>query len=197
MRNEEGMRQLVQILSSCIGSTTNPKRISNTFKSVKNIGISHNTIKDYLGYLQDAFLIEEALRYDVKGRKYIGTESKYYFTDMGLRSSILDFRQLEENLIMENVIYNELRMRGYLVDVGMVETWKKNKEGQNVRSNLEIDFVGCSLATLGGHAISRLAIAHAVLAEDAVYRHLETDGLQVAVAFLELVTQLALQLAFW
>lgn len=141
LRNEEGMRQLVQILSSCIGSSTNPKRISNTFKSVENIGISHNTIKDYIGYLQDAFLIEEALRYDVKGRKYIGTESKYYFTDMGLRSAILDFRQLEENHIMENVIYNELRMRGYLVDVGMVETWKQNKEGQNVRSNLEIDFV--------------------------------------------------------
>ena len=141
LRNEEGMRQLVQILSTCIGSSTNPKRISNIFKSVENIGISHNTIKDYIGYLQDAFLIEEALRYDVKGRKYIGTKSKYYFTDMGLRSAILDFRQLEENHIMENVIYNELRMRGYLVDVGMVETWKQNKKGQNVRSNLEIDFV--------------------------------------------------------
>lgn len=141
LRNEAGMRQLVQILSSCIGSSTNPKRISNTFKSVENIGISHNTVKEYIDYLQDAFLIEEALRYNIKGRKYIGAESKYYFADMGLRSAILNFRQLEENHIMENVIYNELRMRGFLVDVGMVEAWKQNKEGQSARSNLEIDFV--------------------------------------------------------
>lgn len=141
LRNEAGMRQLVQILSSCIGSSTNPKRISNTFKSVENIGISHNTVKEYIDYLQDAFLIEEALRYDIKGRKYIGAESKYYFADMGLRSAILNFRQLEENHIMENVIYNELRMRGFLVDIGMVEAWKQNKEGKSVRSHLEIDFV--------------------------------------------------------
>ena len=141
LRNEVGMRQLVQILSSCIGSPTNPKRISNTFKSVENIGISHNTVKEYIDYLQDAFLIEEALRYDIKGRKYIGAESKFYFADMGLRSAVLNFRQLEENHIMENVIYNELRMRGFLVDIGMVEAWKQNKEGQSVRSNLEIDFV--------------------------------------------------------
>jgi hypothetical protein len=141
LRNEAGMRQLVQILSSCIGSSTNPKRISNTFKSVENISISHNTIRDYLAYLQDAFLIEESLRYDVKGRKYIGTESKYYYSDMGLRNAILNFRQLEENHIMENVIYNELRLRGFLVDVGMVESWYQNKDGQNMRNNLEIDFV--------------------------------------------------------
>lgn len=141
LRNEVGMRQLVQVLSSCIGSSTNPKRISNTFKSVENIGISHNTVKEYIDYLQDAFLIEEALRYDIKGRKYIGAESKYYFADMGLRSAILNFRQLEENHIMENVIYNELRMRGFLVDIGMVEAWKQNKEGKSVRSHLEIDFV--------------------------------------------------------
>lgn len=141
LRNEMGMRQLVQILSSCIGSSTNPKRISNTFNSVENTSISHNTIKEYIDHLQDAFLIEETLRYDVKGRKYIGSESKYYFADMGLRNAILDFRQLEENHIMENVVYNELRMRGFLVDVGMVETWKKTKDGQNARNNLEIDFV--------------------------------------------------------
>ena len=141
LRNANGMRQLVQILSSSIGSSTNPKRISNTFQSVENTSIGHNTIKDYISYLQDAFLIEEALRYDVKGRKYIGTETKYYFSDMGLRSAILNFRQLEENHIMENVIYNELRMRGFLVDVGMIEAWKKDKNNQNVRRNLEIDFV--------------------------------------------------------
>ena len=141
LRNAEGMRQLVQILSSGIGSSTNPKRISNTFQSVEGVPISHNTIKEYIFHLQDAFLIEEALRYDVRGRKYIGTESKYYFSDMGLRGVILDFRQQEENHIMENVIYNELRMRGFLVDVGLVEAWKQDKEGQNVRRNLEIDFV--------------------------------------------------------
>ena len=141
LRNANGMRQLVQILSSGIGSSTNPQRISNTFQSVEGVTISRNTLKDYIAYLQDAFLIEEALRYDVKGRKYIGTESKYYFADVGLRGAILDFRQQEENHIMENVIYNELRMRGFLVDVGMVGTWKKDKNNQNVRRNLEIDFV--------------------------------------------------------
>ena len=141
LRNAEGMRQLVQILSSGIGASTNPKRISNTFQSVEGVSISHNTVKDYIGYLQDAFLIEEALRYDVKGRKYIGSESKYYFGDMGLRGVILNFRQQEENHIMENVIYNELRMRGFLVDVGMIESWKKGANNHNVRRNLEIDFV--------------------------------------------------------
>ena len=141
LRNAEGMRQLVQILSSGIGASTNPKRISNTFQSVEGVNISHNTIKEYIGYLQDAFLIEEALRYDVKGRKYIGSESKYYFGDMGLRGVILNFRQQEENHIMENVIYNELRMRGFLVDVGMIESWKKGANDHNVRRNLEIDFV--------------------------------------------------------
>lgn len=141
LRNAEGMRQLVQILSSGIGSSTNPQRISNTFHTVENAPISRNTIKEYIAYLQDAFLIEGAMRYDVKGRKYIGTESKYYFTDMGLRGTILDFRQQEETHIMENVIYNELRMRGFLVDVGMIEAWKKDKNNQNVRRNLEIDFV--------------------------------------------------------
>ena len=141
LRNAGGMRQLVQILSSGIGSSTNPRRISNTFQTVESVAITHNTIKDYIAHLQDAFLIEEALRYDVKGRKYIGTESKYYFTDMGLRGAILDFRQQEENHIMENVIYNELRLRGFLVDIGMIESWKKDKNNQNVRRNLEVDFV--------------------------------------------------------
>jgi len=141
LRNAEGMRQLVQILSSGIGASTNPKRISDTFQSVEGVTITHNTVKDYISYLQDAFLIEESLRYDVKGRKYIGSESKYYFMDLGLRGAILNFRQQEENHIMENVIYNELRMRGFLVDVGMIEAWKKDKNNQKVRRNLEIDFV--------------------------------------------------------
>ena len=141
LRNEEGLRQLIQILSSGIGASTNPKRISDTFKTVDNVSISHSTIKEYIGYLQDSFLLEEALRYNVKGRKYIGAENKYYFSDMGLRGAILNFRQQEENHIMENVIYNELRVRGFQVDVGQVESWRKNKDGQNIRSNLEIDFV--------------------------------------------------------
>ena len=141
LRNAEGMRQLAQILASSIGASTNPKRISNTFKSVLNVSISHTTIKDYINYLQDAFLIEEALRYDVKGRKYIGAETKYYFSDMGLRGIILNFRQQEETHIMENIIYTELRQRGYLVDVGMVETWTRDSQGNSKRLNLEVDFV--------------------------------------------------------
>ena len=103
--------------------------------------IGPNTISRYLEHLQDAFIISEALRYDVKGRKYIGTETKYYFEDMGIRNAILDFRQIEFTHTMENVIYNELRRLGYGVDVGLVETMKRNAEGKTVRSNLEIDFV--------------------------------------------------------
>lgn len=141
LRNVEGLRALVRVLASNIGSSTNPKRIGDTFLSVEHITMKDNTIRDYIKYLQDAYMIEEALRYDVKGRKYIGTETKYYFADMGLRAAILNFRQQEETHIMENIIYNELRMRGYRVDVGLVETWKTSAEGKNVRVPLEVDFV--------------------------------------------------------
>lgn len=141
LRNVDGLRTLVRILASSIGSPTNPKRIENTFQSAENVRIKSSTIRDYIGYLQDSFLIEEALRYDVKGRKYIGTETKYYFADMGLRAAILNLRQQEETHIMENIIYNELRMRGYRVDVGMVETWTSNAENKTMRMALEIDFV--------------------------------------------------------
>lgn len=141
IRNAEGLRQLVQILASGIGSSTNAARISNTFRSVSRIKISDKTINDYIGYVQEAFLIEEALRYDVKGRKYIGTETKYYFCDLGLRNIILNFRQQEETHIMENVIYNELRMRGYLVDVGLVECWFTDENNNRKRSGLEVDFI--------------------------------------------------------
>lgn len=141
LRNPEGLRKVVQVLASSIGAATNPKRISNTFVSVEHISIDNKTISDYIGYLQDAFMIEEALRYDVKGRKYIGTETKYYFADMGLRAMALNFRQQEENHIMENIIYNELRMRGYLVDVGMVESWTRTAEGVAQRQQMEVDFV--------------------------------------------------------
>lgn len=141
LRNVDGLRTLVRILASSIGSPTNPKRIENTFQSAENVRIKSSTIRDYIGYLQDSFLIEEALRYNVKGRKYIGTETKYYFADMGLRAAILNLRQQEETHIMENIIYNELRMRGYRVDVGMVETWTSNAENKTMRMALEIDFV--------------------------------------------------------
>ncbi len=141
LRNIEGLRTLIRILASSIGTPTNPKRIANTFQSAEKVNMKDSTIRDYIGYLQDSFLIEEALRYNVKGRKYIGTETKYYFADMGLRAAILNLRQQEEPHIMENVIYNELRMRGYRVDVGMVETWSTNAENKTIRVPLEIDFV--------------------------------------------------------
>lgn len=141
IRNTAGLRQLVRVMASAIGSPTNPKRISNTFKSVEGLAISDKTLKEYLGYIQDAFLIEEALRYDVKGRKYIGTETKYYFSDMGLRAAALNFRQQEETHIMENIIYNELRQRGYRVDVGLVASMQRDANGKLQRNNLEVDFV--------------------------------------------------------
>lgn len=141
LRNTEGLLRLVQVLASGIGSSVNASRISNTFRSKgeKSMGVS--TIGTYIGYLQDAFMIEEAMRFDVKGRKYIGTESKYYFNDLGLRNAILNFRQQEITHIMENIVYNELRSRGYRVDVGAMERWTTGENGESRRQRLEIDFV--------------------------------------------------------
>ncbi len=141
LQNEEGMRRLIQVLASSIGSSTNPLRIANTFLSEEKINIKDTTIRRYLEYLQNAFIINEALRYDVKGRKYIGTETKYYFEDLGLRNAVLNFRQVEFNHIMENVLYNELRMRGYSVDVGAVYTFEKDSNDKTRRKTLEVDFV--------------------------------------------------------
>ena len=141
LHNADGMRELIHILASGMGASTNVRRIANTFKSVAGIEIGPNTIARYLEHLQDAFIISEALRYDVKGRKYIGTETKYYFEDIGVRNAILGFRQIEHNHTMENVIYNELRKQGYAVDVGLIETVRRDKDGKSFRSNLEIDFV--------------------------------------------------------
>lgn len=141
LRNTEGLVKVVQILASSIGSSTNPKRISNIFQSVENVTVTDKTILSYISCLQEAFLIEEALRYDVKGRKYIGTETKYYFADMGLRAAVLNFRQQEEPHIMENIIYNELRLRDFNVDAGSVETWTVNADGKSMRQKLEVDFV--------------------------------------------------------
>lgn len=141
LRNADGLFKVVQMLASCIGSPTNPKRISNTFKTVEKKAVTDKTILNYIECLKDAFLIEEALRYDVKGRKYIGTETKYYFEDIGLRNAILNFRQQEEPHIMENIIYNELKYRGFNVDVGFVETWENKSSGKSFRHGLEVDFV--------------------------------------------------------
>lgn len=141
LHNADGMRELIRILASGMGASTNVRRIANTFKSAAGLEIGSNTIARYLEHLQNAFIISEALRYDVKGRKYIGTETKYYFEDIGIRNAILGFRQIEPNHTMENVIYNELRKLGYTVDVGLIETVRRDKDGKNFRSNLEIDFV--------------------------------------------------------
>lgn len=141
LRNADGLFKVVQMLASCIGSPTNPKRISDTFKTVEKKAVTDKTILNYIECLKDAFLIEEALRYDVKGRKYIGTETKYYFEDIGLRNAILNFRQQEEPHIIENIIYNELKYRGFNVDVGFVETWENKSSGKSFRHGLEVDFV--------------------------------------------------------
>lgn len=135
------LNDLINVLASSIGSLTNPSKIEATFKSVIQSDISLNTIRQYIEYLKDAFIINEANRYDVKGRKYIGTPLKYYFEDVGLRNARLGFRQSEETHLMENVIYNELRFRGYQVDVGMIQKRERNEEGKQQRKQLEIDFV--------------------------------------------------------
>ncbi len=133
--------ELVKIISSSIGSSCNPTKLANTFKNVKNVAIHHQTINKYLGFLEDAFLVEKSIRYNIKGKKYINTLAKYYFSDLGIRNALLGFRQQEETHIMENIIYNELRTRGFHVDVGMVETREPDKNGRLIRKQLEVDFV--------------------------------------------------------
>lgn len=133
--------ELVKIISSSIGSSCNPTKLANTFKSVKNVAIHHQTINKYLGFLEDAFLVEKSIRYNIKRKKYINTLAKYYFSDLGIRNALLGFRQQEETHIMENIIYNELRTRGLRVDVGMVETREPDKNGRLIRKQLEVDFV--------------------------------------------------------
>ena len=141
IRNDTELRELVQILASSIGAPCNPTKLSNTFKSVKNVSLSSQTIAKYLEYLSESFLLNKTVRYDIKGKKYINTLSKYYFSDIGLRNAILDMRQIEETHIMENIIYNELVVRGYSVDVGMVEMKKQDKNGKWIRIQLEVDFI--------------------------------------------------------
>lgn len=141
IRNKAELEELLNILSSAIGSLTNPSKLSATFKSVKNKTISKDTIIKYIDYLKDSFLIDSAIRYDIKGKKYINTPSKYYFTDLGLRNSRLNFRQVEETHAMENIIFNELKVRGYNVDVGVVVMNEVDKNGKKIRKQLEVDFV--------------------------------------------------------
>ena len=141
IRNKAELEELLNILSSAIGSFTNPSKLSATFKSVKNKTISKETIIKYIDYLKDSFLIDSAIRYDIKGKKYINTPSKYYFTDLGLRNARLNFRQVEETHAMENIIFNELKVRGYNVDVGVVVMNEVDKNGKKIRKQLEVDFV--------------------------------------------------------
>ena len=142
IRNDtEVLDILLDVLASGIGSLTNPSKLANTFKSERQIGIGSETIEKYIGYFEESFLIEKAVRYDVKGRKYIGTPAKYYYTDLGLRNARLGFRQLEETHIMENVLYNDLIRRGMNVDVGVVEYNTKDADGKKIRKQLEVDFV--------------------------------------------------------
>lgn len=141
IRNLGDLSEIVCVLASSAGSLTNVQTIANTFKTVKGRSISKNTVDKYLAALENAFLIQKARRYDIKGRKYIGALAKYYFTDVGIRNCALGFRQQEESHIMENVIFNELRRRGWEVDVGVVETWIREGKGAKSRKQLEVDFV--------------------------------------------------------
>ena len=141
IRKDDDLEELIDTVASGIGTLTNPNKLSNTFKSEKKSALSYDTIKDYIEYLCDSFLVEKSTRYDVKGRKYINSPYKYYFMDLGLRNARLNFRQFEKTHLMENFIYNELRIRGYNVDVGVVPAVTRNNDGKQQRSNYEIDFI--------------------------------------------------------
>lgn len=145
IRNQGELEDLLNILSSSIGSLTNPEKLKNTFRTVKKSRITSNTVKKYLNYFEDSFLIESAQRYDIRGKAYIETPKKYYFSDLGLRNARINFRQFEQTHSMENVIYNELRMRGYSVDVGVVII-AENKDGKVTRKQLEVDFI-CNMGS--------------------------------------------------
>ncbi|MCR5068349.1 MAG: ATP-binding protein [Prevotella sp.] len=141
IKNDDDLEELISMLASGIGGLVNAKKLQDTFHSVKKSAISYETIKRYLDMLQDAFILERAVRYDIKGRRYISTTSKYYFEDLGLRNARINFRQSERTHLLENMIYNELRLRGFSVDVGEVSVNGKNSEGKSYRSTLEVDFV--------------------------------------------------------
>lgn len=168
--SKDVLEDLLNILASSVGSLTNTTKLENTFKSERQVSISHNTISAYIDCFIDAFILKKAERYDIKGRKYIGAQQKYFYSDVGLRNARLNFRQQEENHIMENIIYNELTARGFSVDVGIVETTIVNAEGKRQRSLLEVDFV-CHR----GHA--RYYIQSALTVADESKRQQETNSL--------------------
>ena len=166
LHHENDLNELMNIISSDMSALTNPSKLSHTFKSVKGSGISALTIDKYLSYFEDAFLIKRALRFDVRGKKYINTPYKIYFEDTGLRNARLSFRQIEPTYLMENIIYNELRIRGFLVDVGVVPVRETNAEGKEIKKQLEIDFV----ANKGSH---RYYIQSAWMIPDEEKKHQE------------------------
>ena len=164
------LEDLLNILASSIGSLTNTTKLENTFRSERHVNISHNTISAYIDKFIDAFILKKVARYDIKGRKYIGAQQKYFYSDVGLRNARLNFRQQEENHIMENIIYNELTARGFSVDVGVIETVIVNTEGKRQHSLLEVDFV-CHR----GHA--RYYIQSALTVAEESKRQQETNSL--------------------
>ena len=157
VKNSAELEELLAMLASGIGGLTNPQKLSNTFKTVKNVSIGAPTLKSYIDYFCDAFLVEQVNRYDVKGKRYIGTPLKYYFSDLGLRNALLNFRQVEKTHLMENLIYNELRGRDYNVDVGVVPYNGKNAQGVSFRTQLEVDFV-CNKGSQRLYVQSALAL---------------------------------------
>lgn len=157
VKNSAELEELLAMLASGIGGLTNPQKLSNTFKTVKNVSIGAPTLKSYIDYFCDAFLVEQVNRYDVKGKRYIGTPLKYYFSDLGLRNALLNFRQVEKTHLMENLIYNELRGRCYNVDVGVVPYNGKNAQGVSFRKQLEVDFV-CNKGSQRLYVQSALAL---------------------------------------
>ena len=181
IRNDDDLEELIDVMASSIGSLINPQKIANTFRSTKRSTITRDTIKTYLDYMQDAFLMERAVRYDIKGRKYIDTPAKYYFEDLGLRNVRLNFRQTEHTHLMENLIYNELRMRGYSVDVGQVTQNTKNANGISERKQLEVDFV-CNR----GQDRIYIQSAYALLSEEKTEQELRSLK-QIKDSFLKVV----------
>lgn len=156
--SKDVLEDILNYLASSVGSLTNATKLENTFKSTKNLIVSHSTISTYIDYFIDAFILKKAERYNIKGRKYIGAQQKYFFSDVGLRNARLNFRQQEENHIMENIIYNELTARGFSVDVGVVDTMVTNAEGKRQRSQLEVDFV-CQRRQVRYYIQSALTVA--------------------------------------
>ena len=196
IKNDDDLEELIDIVASSIGGLTNPSKLENTFQTVKHSNITHTTIKSYLDMLQDVFLIERSVRYDIKGRKYIDTPAKYYFSDLGLRNARINFRQYEETHLMENLIYNELRLRGMSVDVGVVVKNEKDANGVSVRKQLEVDFV-CNQGSQRYYIQSALRLPSEekreqeirslksindsfrkfVITEDLISRYLDNDGI--------------------